>query len=262
MANGVALALDFAAGTDLGCQRLNNEDSFGYDLLRRIYVVCDGMGGMAAGEVASAMAVRELVQTFDAASAAGPDVPVEERLSKAIQAANNLVHESAAASDRLLGMGTTLVCACLDENRILIGNVGDSRAYFWRQGKCFQITRDHSLLAEQLSRGLVTPELAATSDLQSVITRAIGVAEVVEPDLFKAEVQEGDVILLASDGLSRYVETDEIGVMLGSGHPLQVVCQGLIGIAKERGGADNITCMVLRVIAGSPTADAGAETAS
>jgi protein phosphatase len=259
MANGVALALDFAAGTDLGCQRSNNEDSFGYDLLHRIYVVCDGMGGMAAGEVASAMAVRELVQTFDASSAANPTVAVEERLSKAIQAANNSVHQSAAASDHLQGMGTTLVCACLDGNRILIGNVGDSRAYFWRQGRCFQITRDHSLLAEQLSHGLITPEVAATSDLQSVITRAIGVAEVVQPDLFTAEVQEGDGILLASDGLSRYVETEGIGVMLGSGHPLELLCQGLICIAKERGGADNITCIVLRVIAVSEIAHRVAE---
>jgi serine/threonine protein phosphatase PrpC len=262
MANGVALALDFAAGTDLGCQRSNNEDSFGYDLLRRLYVVCDGMGGMAAGEVASAMAVRELVQTFDVASAAGPALPVEERLSKAIRAANNSVRESAAASSQLQGMGTTLVCACLDGSRILIGNVGDSRAYFWREGKCFQITRDHSLLAEQLSQGLITPEMAATSDLQSVITRAIGVAEVVEPDLFTAETREGDGILLASDGLSRYVDTDEIGAMLGSGHPLQLICQGLISIAKERGGADNITCIVLRVIAGSGIADSAAEISS
>ncbi len=260
MANGVALALDFAAGTDLGCQRSNNEDSFGYDLLRRIYVVCDGMGGMAAGEVASAIAVRELVQTFDAASAAGPAVPIEERLLKSIQAANNSVRESAAASDSLQGMGTTLVCACLDGNRILVGNVGDSRAYFWRQGRCFQITRDHSLLAEQLSQGLITSDMVANSNLQSFITRAIGVADVVEPDLFTAEVQEGDRILLASDGLSRYMETDEIGVVLGSERPLQLVCQELITIAKERGGADNITCMVLRVISGSEIAHAAAET--
>jgi PPM family protein phosphatase len=151
-------------------------------------------------------------------------------------------------SGRLRGMGTTLVCACLDGNRIIIGNVGDSRAYFLRGGQCFQVTQDHSFVAEQLRDGLITPEMAAASDMQSVITRAVGVADAVEPDLFAAEVQEADMVLLTSDGLTRYVSDEEIGAMLGSGQTTESLCAAFVAIARERGGADNITCLILRII--------------
>ncbi len=107
-------------------------------------------------------------------------------------------------------MGTTLVCACLDGSRILIGNVGDSRAYLIREGACLQITQDHSLLDEQLRSGMITPEMAANSSLQSVITRAIGAAETVEPDFFAADLQPEDILLLATDGLTRYLQPEEI----------------------------------------------------
>jgi serine/threonine protein phosphatase PrpC len=248
MSEAAALAIEFAAGTDLGCKRTNNEDSFGYDLVRQIYVVCDGMGGMAAGEVASATAVRKLLKSFDEESEASSETPAETRLRNAIHAANRSVHESAGLSERLRGMGTTLVCACLDGNRIIIGNVGDSRAYFLREGQCFQVTQDHSFVAEQLRDGLITPEMAAASDMQSVITRAVGVADAVEPDLFAAEVQEADMVLLTSDGLTRYVSDEEIGAMLGSGQTTESLCAAFVALARERGGADNITCLILRII--------------
>jgi serine/threonine protein phosphatase PrpC len=247
MSEAAPLLVEFAAGTDLGCLRTSNEDSFGYDLIRQMYVVCDGMGGMAAGEVASSTAVRNLLKCFDELTGASPHTPAESRLRNAIYAANQSVYESAILSEHLRGMGTTLVCACLDGSRIIIGNVGDSRAYFLRDGQCFQITQDHSLVGEQLRQGLITPEMAEVSEMRSIITRAVGVAETVEPDLFAAGVQEGDMVLLASDGLTRYVTEEEIGQLLGSGQIGERLCSQFVTLARERGGADNITCLILRL---------------
>ena len=253
MSDAVRWTLDFAAATDTGCKRANNEDSYGYDAARQLFVVCDGMGGMAAGEVASSTAVREVLAAFDLESQESLQAPAEEKLLRAITTANEHVYSCSIASHTLGGMGTTLVCACLDGNRIIIGNVGDSRAYFSRDGLCFQITSDHSLVSEQLREGLITPEMAAVSEMQSVITRAIGVESTVQPDMFVADVVAGDIVLLASDGLTRYVEAEEIGSLINlnmvGGHSLQQVCQALIDTAKQRGGADNITCLVLRVAA-------------
>ena len=135
------------------------------------------------------------------------DLPIENRLLYSIQEANRVVREAAPDNPEFQNMGTTLVCACLDGPRMLIGNVGDSRAYLVRDGACVQITQDHSLLDEQVRNGMMTPEMAATSSLQSVITRAIGVADTVEPDFFAAELQLHDMLLLASDGLTRYVNS-------------------------------------------------------
>lgn len=248
MNDAVALTLQFAAGTDVGLKRKNNQDSFGYDIARQIYVVCDGMGGVAGGEVASSTAVRTVVECFEAQSTVEYLEPVETRLCKAIHEANMSVRQTAQTIDGLQGMGTTLVCACLDGNRIVIGNVGDSRAYFMRNGTCFQVTEDHSLLGEQLRQGRITPEIAATSEFQSVITRAIGAADKVEPDFYAAALEPGDLVVLASDGLTRYVEAEEIAAVLAEGSDLIPICDALIDKAKVRGGADNITCMILRAI--------------
>jgi serine/threonine protein phosphatase PrpC len=244
-------SLDFAAATDIGCQRGNNEDSFGYDAERHVYVVCDGMGGSAAGEVASGMAVRGLIETFEAQSSNENEaelLPVETRLMHAVHAANRFVREAAAANPSLHGMGSTLVCACLDGARVVIGNVGDSRAYLIRNGTCVQVTLDHSLLDEQVRMGLLTAEEAAASNLQSVITRAIGAADKVEPDFFAVSLNLDDMLLLASDGLTRYAQPEEIAAVAMAGAELATICNGFIEHAKQRGGADNITCMVLRAV--------------
>jgi serine/threonine protein phosphatase PrpC len=247
--------LDFAAATDIGCHRGNNEDSFGYDADQHVYVVCDGMGGSAAGEVASGMAVRAMIESFEALRGAGDgksQVPVqlsiEERLLRSIHEANRLVREAAGTNPQLYNMGTTLVCACLNGSRIVVGNVGDSRAYLIRNGICSQITLDHSLIDEQLRQGLITPEMAAVSNLQSVITRAIGAADAVEPDLFTAELSLNDMFLLTSDGLTRYAKPEDIASLALPGAELTTICHSLIEHAKQRGGADNITCMMLRVV--------------
>ena len=193
MTQALTLTLDFAAATDIGCRRSNNEDSYGYDADQHLYVVCDGMGGNAAGEVASGMAVRTLIESFAllrAEHGAGrPMAMVENRLMASILEANRVVREAGTENPELHSMGTTLVCVCLDGSRAVVGNVGDSRAYLLRNGTCQQITQDHSLLDEEIRNGNMTPEMAAASNLQSVITRAIGVADQVEPDLFAANLQ-------------------------------------------------------------------------
>ena len=247
------ISLEFAAITDIGCRRSNNEDSFGFDAEQQIYVVCDGMGGNAGGEVASAMAVRTLIDSFGSTGTmeAGADpIPVENRLAHAIYEANRVVREASFENPELDSMGTTLVCACLDGNRIVIGNVGDSRAYLVRNGECTQITQDHSFLDEEVRKGNMTPEMAAASNLQSVITRAIGVSETVEPDLFAAMLQPEDMLLLASDGLTRYAHTEEISHAAGVESDLTKICSSLIEYAKQRGGADNITCILLKAVTG------------
>jgi protein phosphatase len=244
------LSLAFAAATDIGCRRANNEDSYGYDTAPHLYVVCDGVGGGAAGEVASSTAVRILIESFEAQSLAAdgaPQLPIENRLLYSIQEANRMVRETALSNpEQFQNMGTTLVCACLDGARILIGNVGDSRAYLIRDGACLQITQDHSLLDEQIRNGMITPEMAANSSLQSVITRAIGAAETVEPDFFAAELQPEDLLLLATDGLTRYLQPQEIASIATPGMELPAICYNLVELTKQRGGADNITCIVLR----------------
>ncbi len=263
MTQDATLTLDFAAATDIGCNRGNNEDSFGFDAELHLYVVCDGMGGSAAGEVASGMAVRALIETFEAltiqAASAGEELPIEKRLFDSIGQANRSVREAGEVNQHFYGMGTTLVCACLDGRRLVVGNVGDSRAYLVRNGVCTQITQDHLLLDEQVRQGLITPEMAAASDLQSVITRAIGTADEVEADLFAAELLLGDMFLLASDGLSRYAQPTEIVLYATPDAALSNICQSLIELAKKRGGADNITCMMLRAVEKPPAAEQSSE---
>jgi protein phosphatase len=249
------LSLAFAAATDIGCRRANNEDSFGYNNDPHLYVVCDGVGGGAAGEVASGTAVRTLIESFEAQSAATdgtPEPPVESRLLNSIREANRVVREIARNNPQFKNMGTTLVCACLDGARMLIGNVGDSRAYLIRDGVGLQITQDHSLLDEQVRSGIITPEMALNSNLQSVITRAIGAAETVEPDFFAAELHPDDILLLTTDGLTRYLQAEEIASIASAQVELPAICHNLVELAKQRGGADNITCIVLRALETTP----------
>jgi len=238
-----ALKLHVFGISDVGCQRTNNEDSFGYDLAAELFVVCDGMGGMAAGELASGTAVRELVECFRSMDAA---IPAEERLYDAIVHANSAVFALAEESPDLRGMGTTLVGACVEGDKLVVGNVGDSRAYFLRHGGCVQITHDHSFVAEQVRSGAMSIEQAGASPLQSLLTRAIGQSETVEPDLFTALLEPGDLLLLATDGLSRYANAEAIaGILLGS-PTLEQAGQALIECAKSQGAVDNVTCLLVQ----------------
>ena len=238
-----ALKLEVAALTDVGCKRSNNEDSFGFDASSQIFAVCDGMGGMAAGEIASSTAVAELVRYFNQQPS---EMQAEQRLYQAILHANSQVCSLARESDDLRGMGTTMVSGCVDGRKIVIGNVGDSRAYFLRKGKCAQVTLDHSYVAEQVRNGMMSPDDAGSSPLQSLITRAIGTAESVEPDLFTAELEAADVVLLTTDGLTRYADADDIARLVLATSDLNEGCQSLIDFAKQHGAIDNVTCLLLR----------------
>lgn len=244
MESQTGLKLEVAGLTDVGCKRTNNEDNYGCDLTTQLFVVCDGMGGMAAGEVASHTAVNSLLRTFS--EYATSSATIEERLYGAIAQANQEVCALSSTNEELRGMGTTLVAACLDGRKIVIGNVGDSRAYFLRDGGCVQITLDHSYLAEQVRNGVMTADDAGASPLQSLITRAIGTTETVEPDLFTAALEPGDMVLLTTDGLTRYADAEAIAQLVVAQPDLQQACQALIDTAKAQGAVDNVTCLLLR----------------
>lgn len=236
--------IQVAALSDVGCVRTNNEDNYGYDPAHGIYVVCDGMGGMAAGEVASSIACSTVIHTFVSQP---EDTPMEMRLALAIHAANDAVVQSAQTADRK-GMGTTLVAAAVQGNKLLVGNVGDSRAYMLQNGASMQLTVDHSYVNELVRTGSIKVEDLPHIDLkgfESVITRAIGAAHDVEPDFFAVDLKDGDTVLLASDGLTRYVEAAQIKELIDT-RDLQGSCQRLIDAAKNAGGADNVTCILLR----------------
>lgn len=241
------LHISVSALSDVGCVRTNNEDSFGYDEESGIYVVCDGMGGMASGEVASSLAATAIVKIFAASASSG--LQVGARLLDAINSANSEVWESGQAPENR-GMGTTAVAAALDGNRFVIGNVGDSRAYLVQGGQCIQITVDHSYLNELIRNGTLTQENAHKADLQgfqSVITRAVGVAAKVQPDFYSVDLQHGADVLLTTDGLTRHLQPQEIVTILEES-PFESACANLIDLAKQRGGHDNITCILLRVL--------------
>ncbi|SEG46117.1 Serine/threonine protein phosphatase PrpC [Bryocella elongata] len=238
--------IEVAALSDMGCVRTNNEDNFGYDPANQLYVVCDGMGGMAAGEVASAIACRTLIEVF----AAQPEpTAVDVRLFTAIRAANDAVWAAGQLPEHK-GMGTTTVVLVVRDNRLLVGNVGDSRAYRIKAGKILQITQDHSYINELIRMGTVSEADRHTVDLkgmETVITRAIGAAATVEPDFFGGDLTPGDMILLASDGLTRYVDKEHLTELIGN-DSLEASCQRLIDTARSMGGADNITCILVRYL--------------
>ncbi len=243
----VGIRLQVTALSDIGCVRANNEDSFGYAESQGLYVVCDGMGGMASGEVASASSVKTILETF--AASAPADIPVSTRLLEAIAAANRIVWQQGQEPEHK-GMGTTVVAAALDGDKLILGNVGDSRAYLVDSGRCIQLTIDHSYVNELIRNGTMTVEDAHNADLngmESVITRAIGAKADVQPDFFSVDLHPGTTVLLATDGLTRYLLQDEIALVLIN-TPFESICSNLIQIAKERGGQDNITCLLLRAL--------------
>jgi len=235
----LAVRITAAAQTDIGHVRKSNQDTFGVDEASQLYVVCDGMGGAAGGEVASGVAVHAFLASFDGRN---PDA-----LCVAAAAANDAVLARAKVEPALRGMGSTLVAAHVDGSLLRLVNVGDSRAYLVRGGKCRQLTEDHSYVQEQVRAGLMTVAVAEASPLQSVITRAVGADEALEPDCSAVELRVGDVVLLTSDGLTRHVSDAEIASIAGEGIGLEERCAVLVELAKVNGGSDNITCVLLQV---------------
>jgi PPM family protein phosphatase len=255
----MALAVEVAGKTDVGCVRANNEDNFGYDSRYGIFVVCDGMGGQAAGEVASKMGVDILLDYFrnetsvaEMRSANGvtsqPGSAGARSLASAIQLANRTIHKAGQEQNSRNGMGSTIVAALVRGNSLAIGHVGDSRIYLVRQGTIQQLTQDHSLVMEQVRRGYITLEQAQKSEMQNIILRALGSEEAVEADVEDLVAVPGDLLLMTSDGLTRHVQDEEILTILQAPGNLENACADLVQTAKDRGGDDNITCLLVRIV--------------
>lgn len=250
--------LQVAGKTDVGCVRKNNEDSFGYDTEHGIFVVCDGMGGVAAGEVASMIGVTTVLSYFRHAPENG-EFPKYGRafegvsrdanaLGSAIQMANHAIRQSGMSDLRHAGMGSTIVAAFVGKDSVSIAHVGDSRIYLVRDNTIQQLTNDHSLVMEQVRRGLITAEEAEGSDLQNLIVRALGPDEEVKPDLADLDIHPDDTLLFCSDGLTRHVVDDQILATIVTASSVDQACDGLIEAAKAGGGTDNITCVLVRFV--------------
>jgi protein phosphatase len=235
-----------AAGTDKGVVRSGNEDFHLMQLDRGIFIVADGMGGHAAGEVASEMAVRIIADEMGSFRSL-PDAEVAGRLFTAVQSANGAIFRRTMVEKDKRGMGTTATALILFPRRYLIAQVGDSRAYLLRDGQLTQVTKDHSYVQEQVDAGLLTPEQARTHPYGNVITRCVGSNEEVTPDIYFGNLESGDVILLASDGLTGMLEDHQLAkIIQAGGEPKQWVDR-MIHDANRRGGLDNITVIVVRV---------------
>ncbi|HTI05447.1 MAG TPA: Stp1/IreP family PP2C-type Ser/Thr phosphatase [Gemmatimonadales bacterium] len=235
-----------AGRTDVGVIRSGNEDSYLMVPDRGIFIVADGMGGHAAGEVASEMAVKFVAQEL--ASLRGlSDQQVADRMSTAIRAANGAIFQRTLTEHDKRGMGTTVTALTLFENRFLIGQVGDSRAYLLRDGKLTQVTKDHSYVQEQVDAGYLTPEQARTHPYSNVITRCVGANGDVTPDLYGGAVKQRDLFLLASDGLTGMLEDYQLAELLSPDRMPEQEVDALITEANRHGGLDNITAIIVRV---------------
>ncbi|MEG2459248.1 MAG: Stp1/IreP family PP2C-type Ser/Thr phosphatase [Raoultibacter sp.] len=228
----------FGSRTDIGCLRDHNEDSL--IVTPPLFVVADGMGGHAAGEVASEIAVTTMAEK-------APRHADVEALGKAVEAANRAVILAAGQSKEREGMGTTVTSAILEGERLVIAQVGDSRAYLLHQGKLQQLTRDHSLMADMIDAGQLTAEEARVHPNRSVITRALGSDPRMVADLYEINVEAGDRLLLCSDGLSAMLEDDQIEAVTARTRDPQRCASSLVNEAIAAGGHDNITVIIVDV---------------
>jgi PPM family protein phosphatase len=244
------LRLKHAARSDVGMIRSGNEDNHDSDVnaSRGLFIVADGMGGHAAGEVASLMAVQTVMQELAELREIDDGGSAAARLSEALRTANRNIHERTLAESDKQGMGTTASVLALDEKRYLIGQVGDSRVYLLRDGALHQLTKDHSYVQEQVDAGFLTPEQAKYHPYSNVITRCVGASQDVEPDVYKGDAKIGDVFLLASDGLTGMVDDRRIHTLLMARAEPERKVLSLIAEANGRGGLDNITAIVVQVL--------------
>jgi serine/threonine protein phosphatase PrpC len=243
--------------TDVGRVRTNNEDCFRIVESLNLFVLSDGMGGEAHGEVASALAVETIVkhcmnaQSDPAVTDLGHSEPTwsekAKRLTSAVHLANKNIYEAAEANPEQHGMGATVTTAWIDGSKVSIAHVGDSRAYLLRSGNLQQLTNDHSLVAEQVRRGILTAAEAEESEMQSVLLRALGALPDIEVDTEEHMLFARDILMLCCDGLTRMVTEPEIAGTLQAETDPTRAAEKLIALANERGGVDNITVMVVRV---------------
>jgi serine/threonine protein phosphatase PrpC len=253
---GEAVQIVSSGLSDVGRVRTNNEDSFRIVESLNLFILSDGMGGEAHGEVASAMAV-DVINKYcesereDSGATVLDEVPANissqtRRLKHAVAQANFQIFQAAQKNPEQRGMGATITALWLRDTLMSIAHVGDSRAYLLRNGNLQQLTNDHSLVAEQVRRGLITPQQAEESEMQSVLLRALGAHPEVEIDADEVEIIPRDVLLLCSDGLTRMVTEPEIAGALQAETVPSAAAERLIALANDNGGVDNVTVIVVR----------------
>lgn len=242
---------DFFAATDPGLNRENNEDAVCFDEATHVAVLADGMGGYNAGEVASAMTTTylkaELSRWLSEAAPSASPRDIARGMEICVAAANRSVYNASHSNPQYAGMGTTLVVGVFSGPWLVLGHIGDSRCYLLREGELTQLTRDHSLLQEQIDAGLITLEQASQSHQKNLVTRALGVDPEVTLDVAQHRVEDKDCYLFCSDGLSDMVDNDAIAQVLKGTASLEQQATQLIGLANANGGVDNISVFLAKV---------------
>jgi PPM family protein phosphatase len=250
-------SLEIASHSDPGMVRSHNEDSIAADASKGLVVLADGMGGYNAGEVASGMATTVLVTELqhlleeraphEIDSESG--LPFAQRLLREqIAKTNTSIYQASQSQPQYAGMGTTLVVALFYDNRMVVAHIGDSRLYRLRGDEFKQITRDHSLLQEQIDSGMITPEQAKMSQNKNLVTRALGIDPTVEPEIHEYETRPGDIYLLCSDGLCDMVSDEDMGMVLQTlSSNLKLCAEHLVQMANDNGGRDNVSVILVRI---------------
>jgi serine/threonine protein phosphatase PrpC len=256
--------LEIASATDPGWVRSHNEDSVAADAANGVVVLADGMGGYNAGEVASGMATTVIVTEMQQVMTKVQPYEVDEKSGQQVAArmvrdqvlkANTSIYQAAQSQPQYAGMGTTLVVCLFFDNRVLVAHLGDSRLYLMRDGRFSQVTRDHSLLQEQIDSGLITPEQAKHAQHKNLVTKALGIDPSVEPEIHEYPTKPGDVYLLCSDGLCDMVEDDDIALAVQTfGNNLKMATSHLVQMANDNGGRDNVSVILVRVLREYPAA--------
>ncbi|MDD4929692.1 MAG: Stp1/IreP family PP2C-type Ser/Thr phosphatase [Gallionella sp.] len=249
--------LEIVAKTDPGMVRAHNEDSVEIDAACGLVVLADGMGGYNAGEVASGLAVSVLVSEITGSLKHTSPLTRDEEtgdelgvslINRGIHNANASIYDAARKNEQYAGMGTTIVTALFYDNRVVVGHVGDSRLYRLRGGMLKPITRDHSLLQEQIDCGMITAENARYSRNRNLVTRGVGIDAEVVPEIHLYDVEVGDIYLLCSDGLNDMVEDDDIySVLYAMQGNLALAAEQLIQTANDNGGRDNVSVILVKV---------------
>jgi PPM family protein phosphatase len=256
--------LEITSCTDPGMVRSHNEDSIAADAANGLVVLADGMGGYNAGEVASGMATTVIVTEMRQILASAEPFQIDPRTKQEIAVrlvreqvlkANSSIYQAAQSQPQYAGMGTTLVVALFYDNRVLVAHLGDSRLYLHRDGSLRQVTRDHSLLQEQIDSGLISPAQAKNAQHKNLVTKALGIDPSVEPEIHEYRTRPGDLYLLCSDGLCDMVEDEDIAMTLDAlGGNLRLAAQQLVQMANDNGGRDNVSVILVRVLREYPGA--------
>jgi protein phosphatase len=250
--------LQIASATDPGMVRSHNEDSIAADPANGLVVLADGMGGYNAGEVASGMATAVIANDLRTILAKVQPYQIDPETRNVVAwrivhnqvlKANTSIYQAAQSQPQYAGMGTTLVVCLFYDNKVMVAHIGDSRLYLLRGGKFKQVTRDHSLLQEQIDSGLITLEQAKHAQHKNLVTRALGIEPSVDPEIHEYQVRRGDLFLLCSDGLCDMVEDEDIhSAMQQLGANLELAAQQLVQMANDNGGKDNVSVILVRVL--------------